>query len=218
MKKEIIIPIMDRYKRKQETDYLILIPILNDENKTVGYLHPVTKDYKQRIENCVSLFSQWRKENPTLSPARFEITDERTDNWLKKVVVDNDNRILFIVQDTIGTSIGHIGFASFRYDTQTAEVDSVLKGVKTGYPCFMEYAMKALLKWGKEVLEIEHFDLEVIWDNDHAIRFYERCGFEKDHLIALEKEELSDEIRWVVSKDQNVKAEMYYQHMIWKEA
>lgn len=218
MDKEHVIQTMDLYKRKKKTDYLIMIPILDDEMQIMGFLRPITADYHATIPGCVQSFSKWRKENPSLSPARFVVTDERTDGWLKRLVIENNNRITFMIQDLNGINVGHIGFAGFRYDSQTAEVDSVLKGVKAGYPRMMEYALKALIQWGRDVLKIPHFDLEVIWNNDHAIRFYERCGFEKDYLIPLEKEELPDETRWVVCKEPKENAEMYYQHMTLKEA
>ncbi len=211
--RELRIKIMDQYKRKSETDMLILVPILDNQGKTVGFLRPVTADYKVSIPNCVSLFSNWRKENPAISAARFEITDERTDTWLQKLIIHNDNRILFMVQDVSGKNIGHIGFAGFRDDIATAEVDSVLKGVKTGYPRFMEFAMYALLKWGREVMALKNFDLEVLWNNTHAIAFYERCGFVKDYLIPLERIELPDETKWVVNESLKDTAELYYQHM-----
>lgn len=217
MNREYVIKTINSYKRKSSTDYLTLIPILNDEEQTIGFLRPVTADYNTTIPDCVTLFSKWRRENPSLSPARFTVTDERTDSWLKRLVVENDNRITFLIQDFNGKYIGHIGFAGFRYDSKTVEIDSVLKGVKDGYPRMMEFAMKALIRWGQDVLKIPHFDLEVIWNNSHAIRFYERCGFESDYLIPLEKEQLEDEIRWVACKDQREDAQMYYQHMTWKE-
>lgn len=211
------INIINRYKRKSDNDYLVLIPINDKFCHTIGFLRPITTDYNRSLPTCVSLLGKWRKENPSLSPARFEISDERTDSWLQKLVINNNNRIIFLIQDVSGTNIGHIGLAGFRHDEAIAEVDSVLRGEKNVYPQMMEYSMNALLNWGKSVLSIQHFDLEVIWNNEHAIHFYERCGFVKDYLIPLRKEVLPNEVKWVVDYELGQTAELYYQHMTLKE-
>lgn len=205
--------ILDQYKRKDPVSPLILLPILDKQGILQGFLRPVTADFRNTIPDCVHLFSKWRRENPTLSPARFTITDKRTEDWLQRLVVDNDQRLLFMVQTPMGKNVGHIGFASFRYEERTAEVDSVLKGEKEGTPGLMEYAMAALVHWGKETLRLNHVDLEVLWDNKHAISFYHRCGFQDDTLIPLEKIEADGEVKWRTCEIKEQNAEKYYLHM-----
>lgn len=205
--------LLNQYKRKEPDAPLVSLPILDENGGLRGFLRPVTADFRQTIPSCVQLFSRWRRENPTLSPARFEITDERTENWLQRLVVDNDQRFLFMVQTPVGKSVGHIGFASFRYAERAAEVDSVLKGEKEGTPRLMEYAMAALVRWGKETLGLKHIDLEVLRDNEHAISFYRRCGFRDAELIPLEKIEADGEIKWRPYDDLSRKAEKYFLHM-----
>ena len=69
--------ILNVYKRKQVKDKLILIPILDADENTIGFLHPITADFDRTIPNCVQLLDRWREDNPTLSPSRFPITHER---------------------------------------------------------------------------------------------------------------------------------------------
>lgn len=204
---------LDRYKRKNPEDYLVLIPIFDKMQNTIGFLRPVTADYRTTTPACVELFSRWREENPTLSLARFQVTNERTERWLDRLVVENDNRIIFLIQDSAGEYIGHIGFAGFRYEKRAAEVDSVLRGKKGVHPRMMEWAMDALICWGKRELGLEHIDLEVYSANEHAIQFYKRCGFCEGHLIPLRRVELSDEVKWVPCDDEH-SAEKYYLHMV----
>ena len=78
--------ILNFYKRKQARDKLILIPILDSEENTVGFLRPVTADFNVTIPDCVELLNRWRVDNPTLSPSRFPITHERTRRDRKSVV------------------------------------------------------------------------------------------------------------------------------------
>lgn len=200
-------------KNKEIQSGVACIPIIDDKKILRGELYPVTINYHDEIPDCISLFSNWRKENPTLSPSVFQITDERTEAWMKKAVIENDNRIIFMVRDNEGEFLGHIGFAGFRFDTKTAEVDSVLRGVKGKTPRIMEFALLSLVEWGKKELGLEHIDLEVISDNYHAINFYKRCGFVEDQLIPLKKVILQDEVKWVACQELK-NAEKYYLHMI----
>lgn len=203
--------ILDVYKMKSQQRLLYLIPIRDDSEVVVGYLRPVIADFETAMPDCVALFSSWRAENPSLSPARFPITCDRTRNWLQKLVIDNDNRIVFMVQSVNGVYVGHIGLAAFDDAHSAAEIDSVLKGTKTGYPRMMEYALRALVDWGKRALGLCHITLEVLWDNQHAIEYYKRCGFSEETLIPLEKEMFDDEIKWHPCADLKRRdAEKYY--------
>ena len=209
--------VLNKYKRKSPEDYLVMVPVTDASNTVVGFLHPVTADYRSSIPNCVDLFSRWREENPTLSLARFQITHQRTEFWLDHSVILNDNRIIFLIEDCQREYIGHIGFANFRYEQRIAEVDSVLRGRKKIHPRIMEYAISALVRWGKRELGLRQIDLEVYSENAHAINFYKRCGFSADVLIPLEKEILPDEVRWNPCADNTKPAEKYYLRMILHE-
>lgn len=214
--REKVTDVLNQYKRKNLADMLILIPVLDDKKQTIAFLRPITADYQQTIPECVSLFSRWRMENPTLSLARFDITDERTKSWLDRLVVQNDNRIIFLITNYNGEALGHIGFANFREEEKAAEVDSVLRGQKNGYPRLMEYAMAALISWGKQELELQAVDLEVWSKNEHAIRFYKRCGFVEERLIPLRRVEEIGEVKWVPDESMADGAENYYLHMVFQ--
>jgi RimJ/RimL family protein N-acetyltransferase len=208
--------ILDRYKCKSIGDYLIHLPVYDESNKIVAYLRPITSNYLETIPDCVTLMSRWRVENPTIGTGVFTVTRERTKRWLDNFVVNNSNRIVFLIVDFTGTYLGHIGYAAFQHDTQTAEIDSVLRGEKNVIPGLMHFCMNAMIKWGRQVLMLKEISLKVFSDNTHAIGFYERCGFMKDILIPLVKVVLPDEEKWEISPDANLKnAERYYLKMIY---
>lgn len=205
--------VLDKYKRKKRTDYLIQIPIYNEE-KLIAFLRPITADFLCTMPECVALLGKWRVQNPTLSPARFTVTDERTQKWIENLVINNDNRIIFMIQDFSGSYLGHIGLAGFDYANKKAEIDSVLRGEKNVCPRLMEFAMRNLIEWGKAELKLERFCLEVLHDNEHAIDFYKRCGFVPKRIIPLQKFESEDEIKWTPMKDVNASVyEMAYLYM-----
>lgn len=204
---------LNRYKRKRSSDNLVLVPILDAEEHTIGFLHPITADFKTTIAGCVELLSSWRAENPTLSPTRFHVTHEGTERWINNLIINNDQRILFMIEDISGNYIGHMGFAGFNYAAQSADVDLVLRGKKNTAYGLMEHSIRALVRWGRQELELEHIGLDVLWDNAHAISFYERCGFQKGELIPLTREDTQGEIRWTPHRGKQFEAEKYYMHM-----
>jgi RimJ/RimL family protein N-acetyltransferase len=208
--------ILNRYKCKSINDYLICLPVYNESNAIVAYLRPITSDYLETIPNCVDLMSKWRIENPTIGTGVFAVTHERTKRWLDNFVVNNNNRIIFLIVDFAGVYLGHIGYAAFQHDAQEAEIDSVLRGKKEIIPGLMHFCMNTMIKWGRQTLMLKKITLKVFSDNVHAIEFYGRCGFVKDALIPLVKVILPDEEKWEISPDQNLKdAERYYLKMIY---
>lgn len=208
-----IVEKINHYKRKSCTDNLVLIPILDANQNTIGFLHPITADFQATIKDCVELLCRWRAENASLSPTQFQVTYAGTKRWIENLIVQNDQRILFMVQAISGTYIGHMGLANFCHETQTAEIDLVVRGEKSIAHGLMGYAMAALIRWGQQELNLKHIELDVLWDNEHAISFYERCGFHRGELIPLKRKETECEVRWVPHKGAQLKAEKYYLHM-----
>ena len=205
--------VLDQYKRKQAGDALILLPILGAEKQTIGFLHPVTADFKSTMTHCVELLDRWRKDNPTLSASRFPITHERTEKWVTETIIKNDRRILFFVQALDGRYIGHMGFNDICAEQGSAEIDLVVRGVKNTLPGLMGYAMEALTRWGKRELQLEHIAVMVLWDNTKGIKFYSRCGFKKGETIPLLKVERGNEVNWIPCRDLLCEAEKYYLRM-----
>lgn len=204
---------LDRYKRKRSEDNFILIPILNEGQETAGFLCPVTADFETTIPGCVDLLNRWRAENPTLSPSRFPITHERTQRWITNAIINNDHRILFMVQSLSGAYVGHLGFTAIAPEKRAAEVDQVVRGEKNACPGLMGFAMKSLIRWGKMELGLEHIDLVVLPENRHGIAFYRRCGFERDGIVPLIKVETGEEISWLRCQESVVNPEHYFLHM-----
>jgi RimJ/RimL family protein N-acetyltransferase len=208
--------IINRYKCKSIDDYLICLPVYDGSNNIVAYLRPITVNYLVTIPNCVALMSKWRVENPTIGTGIFTVTHERTQRWLDNFVINNNNRIIFLIADFTGTYLGHIGYAAFQRDIQAAEIDSVLRGEKNVIPGLMQFCMNTMIKWGRQTLCLEEITLKVFSDNIRAVEFYERCGFVKDILIPLVKVILPDEEKWEISLDPNLKdAERYYLKMVY---
>ncbi len=214
--KEHIKQVLDTYNCKQKNNYLVCLPVYENE-KIIAYLRPITADYLNTIPNIVEFMTRWRIENPTLATGTFTVTYERTQKWLENIVVNNDNRIIFLVQNFNSEYLGHIGFAAFDENNESAEIDSVLRGAKNIIPGLMERCMEAMIPWGYDVLKLKHIHLEVFFDNTHAVNFYKRCGFKEDKLIPLVEKILPDEKKWERDPNpDNKNAAKYFLNMVYE--
>ena len=162
-----------------------------------GLLVPVSYHYKTQIPDCVHLFSKWRIQNPSLSPAQFPINDERTEKWLQTNVLGKDLVIMFMIQSPDGENVGHIGLSGMNFETNTVRIYSVMRGVKDKCPGIMRTVIEFLKFWCKEQLSAQFIDLLVLSDNTKAIRLYKKCGFYVSSIVPLRRIEHNGEINWI---------------------
>ena len=215
--KETIIESFNSYKCKDKTDELKQIPIYN-KSDLIGFLKPVTFQYKLTNPEYISLFSQWRSENPVGFATIFEITEKRTEFWLDKILLNRDDRILFVVLSLKGEPLGHLGFSSFNFENRSCEIDNVVRGVKFSNEGIMTHAMKSIIRWGQNLLNLDNIYLRVLADNIHAVNFYEKNNFEKQYDIPLYKVIEKDETKWIESKsNENEKPDRFFTYMKYVE-
>jgi perosamine synthetase len=148
-------------------------------------------------ESHGKMIMMWREANQIGFANRFEGTMEKTKYWFENILLPNNERILFFVHLLSGIVIGHLGYATFNFEKKTAEIDNVVRGVKSLDHGMMSLAMETLIDWGKEKLLLEDIYLKVLSDNPHAIMFYERLGFKEQNRISLFRVERKDMIEWL---------------------
>ncbi len=156
-----------------------------------GYLIPICELHASD-KNLMRYLAEWRKENMPSFPSQFTVTLEGTAQWLRKNLLDVEDRILFLVVDKYNNPIGHLGFANGLNDQCELEIDNVVRGVKNTSPNIMSIAMKRLLDWAEEFIAPEQIFLRVFSDNHHAIKFYKNLNFVEGELIPLSKEQHGD--------------------------
>ena len=169
--------VFDSFKCIHKHEMLRCIPIYNDGEALVGYLRPITRDYRESVPGCAAQLALWRNANPSLSAEPFTATEETTREWLDQSVIGRADRLLFYIVLPDGKRVGHIGFSSFDYDARCCEVDAVLRGEKDALPGIMTFALHALIRWGLTALRLTDVELRVFLDNPHAIAYYQRNYF-----------------------------------------
>ena len=125
-------------------------------------------------ERLLGRLGQWRRENSFAFPGRSPVTPEWAATWLRADVLDDAGRIIFLVLDRFGHTVGHVGLAAG--DDLALEVTDVVRGEKTVQPGLMSAAVAGLLGWAEDCFRPARFHLRVP-ENLHAIRFFERAGF-----------------------------------------
>lgn len=149
-----------------------------------GFLVPVC-ELHATDDRLIAKLAQWREENAFAYPTQFPVTIAGTMSWLRSKLLDVEDRLLFLVLDRHGNSIGHIGFSNAINDEKEAEIDNVVRGVKDVQPGIMSSAMKAVLNWAEETIGPSVIYLRVLNDIPHAIRFYHKLGFKDEQLVPL---------------------------------
>ena len=162
-----------------------------------GLLIPVSYQYKTEIPDCVYLLNKWRLQNPGLSSAQIPISDEKTERWLQTRILGNDSIVMFMIQDSEGENIGHLGLSGMNFETNTVRVCAVTRGIQDKCPGIMRTAMEFIKGWCAEQLEARFADLLVLNDNSKALRLYTRCGFSVSSIIPLRKAEHNGKINWI---------------------
>jgi perosamine synthetase len=156
-----------------------------------GRLAPLCKLHTHD-EALIDLLAKWREENFDAYPTQFKVTREGTARWLSQGVLDNPGRLTFLVLNRLGKPIGHLGLTNALNPERSIEIDNVVRGVKSGESGgedrgLMTHALQALIKWTNDMIGPREIMLRVFEDNEHAVRFYRRCGFVESRTIRLIK-------------------------------
>lgn len=161
------------------------------------YLVPVGKFFADDSA-LVSAMGKWRDAHQYAYPSRFEVTDAGTAKWLKSAVIDNENRLLFLMQDPSGKYLGHIGF--LKLDETRCEIDNVLRG-ESEVPGIVNSALRELERFASEELGLESLELRVLASNSHAVDFYLRNDYHEIKRIGLANSGAAGEINLVESSE-----------------
>jgi len=167
------------------------IPIKIDDNQASIFLRPVDTS-----NDTVSLLTKWRKKYGDCFATKFEPTEKRTRNWLTEQVIENQDKILFLIILN-NKKIGHIGLFNYNKNDNSAEIDNVLRGERKEHRGLMEKVIYSIFDLGFKNLQLSKISLKVFEDNDKAINLYKRCGMSVVKHIPLKKIMIQDGWEWV---------------------
>jgi len=158
-------------------------------------LRPVATLAGKMNANDVRVLTEWRNRFVSSFLTEFEATEERTKTWLTEVVGLDPTRVLFMLDDIHGRTIGYLGLAFIDWEERTGEADAIVRGVNN-LPGIMTKALLALLRWAHHELGLtKALNVRVRSDNP-ALHFYLKLGTGTRRVPLREIKE-PDMTRWV---------------------
>ena len=180
-------------KKIEEGYSLADIPVIDESKAVVGYLKPIDKKLI-RDKTVISCLTRWRQMAMPYFFTQFKATDERTKKWLNSNVINDDQRVLFIITDARNNLIGNIGICSIS--AKSVELDNLIRGENGGYPNLIFFSEVSLLNWAFETLKVDEIYLHVFSKNLIAIRLHGLSGFARGPVYPVIKKEKQQEISY----------------------
>ncbi|HYC83143.1 MAG TPA: GNAT family protein [Candidatus Paceibacterota bacterium] len=151
-------------------------------------------------DSKIALLSHWRSEHSHAFPKIFEVTNERTRLWAKRMLLDRDDRMLFFIKHK-EKLVGHVGLSTFDFAKSSCEIDNIIRGEADAPSGIMLSAIRVLMDWSYNELRVGEIRLRVMHDNVRALALYHRLGFVPDALYPLHKivDQEAGEIEWISS-------------------
>jgi RimJ/RimL family protein N-acetyltransferase len=157
-------------------------------------LRPVATTAGNLNDNDVRLLTEWRNRFVKSFLTQFEATDARTAKWLTETVGPDPGRVLFMLDDARGKTVGHLGLAFIDWELRAGEADAIVRGASAA-PGVMTKALFTLFDWAREQLQLQHLSARVRSDNP-ALSFFLKFATE-NRRVPLRRVDEPGMIRWV---------------------
>ncbi|MCX7921954.1 MAG: GNAT family N-acetyltransferase [Clostridia bacterium] len=168
------------------------IIIFNENNNYIGRLKPLDAGLSKNNEVIYKL-TEWRSRFMRHFLTQFTTTEEGTRNWLERVLLPNDDIILFLVYNEGDNLIGQIGFN--QINENSAAINNLIQGEIHEESQLYYYAEKALLKWGLNTLKLKNVYGFVLVDNFMNDELSMSVGLKMSDNVPLNKSLLVNELR-----------------------
>lgn len=160
------------------------------EIKNGGYLLPICR-YDIDNTELIKRLKKWRNNHNYAYYNSPTATDESTVIWLKKLIYETPNKILFKIYDEKNLFIGHLGL-NINFDKkETLELDNILRGLAEARKGIITDSIYSLINWAKSIYFIDQFFLRVISTNSNAINFYNKLGLVTTNKVPNKDNETS---------------------------
>jgi perosamine synthetase len=174
------------------------IPIRNGQGQVLGRLKRITAG-DLADSALISALTAWRNSNQRFFLTQFLATETRTSNWLRDSVVSDSSRAMYLIQDNSNLNVGHLGV--LHLDTDTPELDNMIRGISAGDPQIMYWAEIALVHSLLSARGATKVCLHVLSNNWIPIGIHQSIGFEIAEKLSVSKKNLDGEIHYLLDSD-----------------
>ena len=172
----------------------------NDRGEAFGYALPIGH-YFEGQKRLINQLMAWRETFNYVYPSRFKVTEEGTTNWLKNALIENEDRLLFLIINSSGDYIGNVGIlkiADDRYelDNLIKDNDKSIADTKVIVAAILE-----IEKFAYSELGITEIELRTLGSNAVAQKFFSRLGYAEFNRYGLKNIGQNGEVILVESED-----------------
>jgi RimJ/RimL family protein N-acetyltransferase len=190
------------------------INIFDQCENIVGYLKPITKSVLGS-KHIIEKLTIWRNKFMQYFLTQFIATNERTMNWLKNIVLKDNGKLLFIINDKNDNPVGHIGIKSLSEND--VEIDNFIKGESLGHKQITYFAEIAMIKWIFETLKLESICGYAFSENIIALMLHKEVGFKIGELYGFNKKIEGKDIVYEKSLDKIDSCDRYVRRIVLKK-
>lgn len=202
--------ILQTYKLNDDPTNRFKLPIFDSEGHCLGTLECVDRVLvKDPI--VIAELTDWRARYMRYFLTQFVATSERTERWLKQVVLPSNDRMLFLICSEEGKPVGNFGVCNIGF--VQGELDNLIRGRKGGHPKLVFYSEVAMLSWMFGPLSLKTANLHVFSSNIKTIQLHSSVGFTISSSQRLHRLEGNDEVYFLVNSDKGELASFSYLEM-----
>ena len=162
-------------------------------------------------DETVILLTKWREMYRNNFGTDFSISEKKTREWLRKGVLENPDKIVFVIYVEI-RKIGIISTAEYDEKTNSAILDTMMKDPTYKLPGLMTTIEKVYLKWMFDELNLSKITGFLFSDNKKMMNIHQKCGWAIIDIVPIQKISTDEGTKWekISSKLDNMKAERYF--------
>ena len=162
-------------------------------------------------DETVSLLYNLRKKYRKMFATDFEMTEDKTRNWIKNLILGNSGRILFMIYFD-NKKIGCIGNGGYDEKNNSSRLDNMMKDPLCNLPGAMTIVEKVYLKWMFDDLKLSKITGFLFSDNSRMINIHKKCGWITVDVVPIKKIFTEEETRWeeITTKCNNENVERYF--------
>ena len=123
-------------------------------------------------DETANLLTEWREKFKNMFATYFDINKERTKNWIRDSIIQNPDRILFIIYFN-GKKVGAIGTALYDGKTNSAHIDNLMKDPSCNYAPLIPLVEKIYLKWMFDGLKLSKIQGLLFRDNFPTLNLHQ---------------------------------------------
>ena len=162
-------------------------------------------------DETVNLLYNLRKKYRKMFATDFEMTEDKTRNWIKNLILGNTGRILFMIYFD-NKKIGCIGNGGYDEKNNSSRLDNMMKDPLCNLSGAMTIVEKVYLKWMFDDLKLSKITGFLFSDNSRMVNIHKKCGWITVDVVPIKKIFTEEETRWeeITTKPNNENVERYF--------